>query len=378
MNLSKRLRRLIQGIGFCLLASMSFGGWSGVATAATLDVNSPKVVLLLHGLSSNLTTWNKLVDNRVGFDRRCGNTGNAKFFKQKVRPNSEGIYCMRFNFGRLDRISTAPKGLDNATCSRSGGCAGSYSTFETLGTEIDTAISRIKRRLGDNTQIVFLAHSSGGIAARAFLQSNRANRQNVVGLITTGTPHSGTPLGRYFNYMSQNCLPESSYDSLFNFSNCARDWRFTKKVLKKIGDIDLRAPGINFLSDNSPQIRELNNTIGNLPNILFTEITYDRINFGCLGKSLTNRESGCGYNIFNEVIRPSNNGLNFVLNGRSRAELRGDGIVPIFNQKMSNLKGWSLPIISYNRNSRVHIEESKQVRDLSIALANIYRRLGWL
>jgi pimeloyl-ACP methyl ester carboxylesterase len=375
MNLLKRLRYLIQGFGVCMLVLITVCSWAGAANAA---VKQPKVVLLLHGLSSTLTTWNKLVDNRAGFDRRCSNTGTAKFFKEKLRSNSEGVYCMRFNFGRLDRIKAAPRGLDNARCSKSGGCAGSYSTFETLGTEIGIAINRIKRRLGGNTQIVLLGHSSGGVAARAFLQSNHPNRQNVVGLITTGTPHSGTPLGRYYNYMSLNCLPESSYDSIFNFSNCARDWRFTKNILEEVGDIDLKAPGINFLSDASPQIRELNNNIGNLPNIIFTEVTYDRINFGCLGNSLTNRERGCGYNIFNEVIRPSNNGLNFVLNGRSRAELRGDGIVPIFSQKMSNLPGWNLPIRAFNKFSRVHIEESKQVRDLSIALSNIYRRLGWL
>ncbi len=360
----------------CLLMVIPLCAWISTANAADGD-GKPKAVLLLHGLSSTLTTWNKLVDSRAGFDRRCSNTYNQKFFKQKLKPNSEGIYCMRFNFGRLDRISTAPKGLDNISCSQSGGCAGDYSTFETLGTEIDTAITRIKRKLGDNTQIVLLGHSRGGLAGRAFLQSNYANRQNVVGLITTGTPHSGSPLGRYYNYMNQSCLPESSYDSIFNFSNCARDWRFTKNILKEVGDIDLRAPGINFLSDASPQIRELNNTIANLPNILFTELTYDRINFGCLGNSLTNKESGCGYNIFNEVIRPSNNGLNFVLNGRSRAELRGDGIVPIFSQKMSNLPGWNLPIRAFNKNSRVHTVESKQVRDLSLALSNMYRRLGW-
>jgi PGAP1-like protein len=378
MNLLKRLCYLIQGFGVCMLVLITVCSWTGAVNAATSPVKAPKVVLLLHGLSSTLTTWNRLVDSRAGFDSRCSNTGTAKFFKQKLRPNSEGVYCMRFNFGRLDRIKAAPRGLDNAHCSKSGGCAGSYSTFETLGTEIGIAINRIKKRLGGNTQIVLLGHSSGGIAARAFLQSNHPNRQYVVGLITTGTPHSGTPLGRYYNYMSQNCLPESSYDSLFNFSNCARDWRFTKNILKEVGDIDLKAPGINFLSDASPQIRELNNNIGNLPNIIFTEVTYDRINFGCLGNSLTNRERGCGYNIFNEVIRPSNNGLNFVLNGRSRAELRGDGIVPIFSQKMSNLPGWNLPIRAFNKFSRVHIEESKQVRDLSIALSNIYRRLGWI
>lgn len=375
MNLLKRLRCLIQRFGVCALVLITVCNWAGSANAA---VSQPKVVLLLHGLSSTLTTWNRLVDNRAGFDRRCSNTGTTRFLKQKLKPNSEGVYCMRFNFGRLDRIKTAPRGLDNAHCSKSGGCAGSYSTFETLGTEISTAINRIKRRLGDNTQIVLLGHSSGGVAARAFLQSNDANKQNVVGLITTGTPHSGTPLGRYYDYMALNCLPESSYDSIFNFSNCARNWRFTKVILKEVGDIDLKAPGINFLSDASPQITELNNNIGNLPNILFSEVTYDRINFGCLGNSLTNRERGCGYNIFNEIVRPSNNALIFVLNGRPRTALRGDGIVPIFNQKMSNLPGWNLPIRAFNKNSRVHIEESKQVRDLSIALTNIYRRLGWL
>jgi hypothetical protein len=30
-------------------------------------------------------------------------------------------------------------------------------------------------------------------------------------MITTGTPHKGTPFGRIYDYLQQNCLPESTH-----------------------------------------------------------------------------------------------------------------------------------------------------------------------
>jgi pimeloyl-ACP methyl ester carboxylesterase len=208
MILLKLLRRYIQDFGLGVLVFIAVSSLTITANAATSAVKDPKVVLLLHGLSSDLTTWNKLVDNRAGCDRRCKNIRDRNFSKAKLGRNSEGIYCMRFNFGSLDRISTAPKGLDNASCSRAGGCSGDYSTFDTLGDEIAVTINQIRNKLGPNTQIVLLGHSRGGLAARALLQGDNPVKSNVVGLITTGTPHAGTPLGRYYGYMEKNCLPE--------------------------------------------------------------------------------------------------------------------------------------------------------------------------
>ena len=378
MNLLNQLRCLIRGFSIFMMVFITIGGWASVVNVAIAAVKPAKVVLLLHGKASNLRAWNKLVDNQAGFDGRCKNTGDTKFSTVKLARNSEGVYCMRFTFGSLDRISTAPKGLDNSTCSRSGGCSGDYSTFETLGEEIASAIRRINSRLGSDTQIVLLGHSRGGVAARAFLQGDSPVKSNVVGLITTGTPHAGTPLGRYYAYMNNNCLPESKYDSVFDLSDCADDWRFTNLILKKAGDINLKAPTFDFLSDSSPAIKELNANVNKLPAIKYTQLAYDNLKFGCLGGSLVDSDSNCGFNIFSTVGRPSNTGLNVVLNGRKRSSLVGDGLVPFFSQRMSNLAGWTQPIKSFRKVQRVHTAEPKQISDLSRALTNMYKRLGWV
>lgn len=351
-----------------------------IARAATTVAKPEKAVLLLHGMNSNRKTWNKLVSSTSGFDGQCPNIREANFKTAKLKANSESIYCMRFDFGGLDRSLSAPKGLDNKTCSESGGCAGDYSTFAMLSREINSAIGAIKSRLGNNVQIVLLGHSRGGLAAREFLQGNSANKTNVVGLITTGTPHAGTALGRYYAYMGKNCLPESKYDGLFDFSTCGKDWRFVNSLLVSgVGGLDLRSPTIDFLSEASPAISALNVGIARLPKIQLTEISYDQIKFGCLGGDVIDSNKGCGYDIFGKILqnKPTTTGLNAVLNGRPREALAGDGIVPLKSQKMTQLQGWSRLVKSYAKSKRVHIAETEQILDLTTALTNMYRRLRW-
>ena len=369
MNLLKSLPYLVFS-----LVLINFG-FTHTANAAPKPA---KVVLLLHGLAADMGTWNKLVNNSAGFDGHCANTGDVKFAKLKLTRNTEGVYCMRLNFGGLDRIPSAPKGLDAATCNSSGGCSGDYSTFDTLGREISIAIRRIKNRLGANTQIVLLGHSRGGLAARAFLQSTYPVKRNVAGFISTGTPHAGSPLGRYYAYMRNNCLPESKYDSIFDFGHCAQDWRFTNTVVDEIGGLYLKTPSVNFLSDASASIKLMNVHINKLPAIKFTQLSYNNTQFGCLGGDIFNPDRGCGYNIFSTFGKPSSQGLNAVLNGRQRSALIGDGIVPIASQKMTSIKGWKYPIKSYARANRIHTSEPDQTLDLSRALTNMYKRLGWI
>jgi hypothetical protein len=336
----------------------------------------PKVVLLLHGMASDLTKWNKLVDNSSGFDGRCYNPRSANFKKSKLSRNSDGVYCMRFNFGGRDRISSAPKGLGNATCSRAGGCSGDYSTFDSLAVEIRNVVSIIKKKLGSEVEIVLLGHSRGGLAARAFLQSDSEARSNVVGLITTGTPHSGSPLGRYYAYLQNNCLPESKYSAI-GIGDCADDWRFTNSFIKEIGGLDLKAPTIDYLSDASAVIKEMNKNVGDLPSIKYTQLAYRNIEFGCMGGSIFNSQSDCGYDIFSVPIGPSDAGLNTVLNGKPRSSYAGDGIVPVLSQKMNRIKGWGRNIKSYDYFLRIHTVEPEQILDISRALSNMYKRVGW-
>ena len=64
------------------------------------------------------------------------------------------------------------------------------------------AVTGILARHG-TAETVLVAHSRGGLAARAFLQQ-RADfplKASVVGLLTTGAPHRGTRLGRIYKYL---------------------------------------------------------------------------------------------------------------------------------------------------------------------------------
>lgn len=369
------------GFGGSALMLVSVLPVLSTAHAATAAVRPKQVVLLLHGLNSNLKTWNKLVSNNAGFDGQCGNPRDADFASVKLTPNSEGVYCMRVNFGMLDRNISAPKGLDKKICAESGGCQGDYSTFDSLGKEIAWSVNRIKSRFGSTVQIVLLGHSRGGLAARAFLQSPSPFKQHVVGLITTGTPHAGTPLGRYHNYLEKTCLPESKYDGFFDTGDCADDWRFVNSSpIKAAAGLDLKAPTIGFLSEISPEISVLNKKISALPSIKMTQLSYGNIKFGCLGGDVIDSQKNCGYDIFGNIwqFKPSRASLNNVLNGRVRDALRGDGIVPVNSQKMNKLYGWKLPVKAYAKLERVHIVETQQVLDLTTALTNMYQQVGWV
>lgn len=73
--------------------------------------------------------------------------------------------------------------------------------LEPLLTDIDTYAVRIAEtmkeicRLSGHTQVILLAHSMGGLAARAYLR--QSGSAQIARIITLGTPHFGTTLARY-------------------------------------------------------------------------------------------------------------------------------------------------------------------------------------
>jgi len=73
--------------------------------------------------------------------------------------------------------------------------------LEPIGASIDdyapqlqAAITRLCNESG-HSQIIIVAHSMGGLAARAFLRAHGA--KHVAGVITLGTPHHGTGLANF-------------------------------------------------------------------------------------------------------------------------------------------------------------------------------------
>ena len=343
-------------------------------------------VLLLHGMNSDLNTWDKLVKANSGFDSHCYDPRAADFNSVDPVANSEGVHCFRINFGTLDNLATAPKGLGNKTCVSKSGCKGDYSTFEMLGKEVESAIKNIVTKLGTDTEIILLGHSRGGLAARTFLQSSSPEKNSVVGLITTGTPHAGSPLGRYYFYLNDHCVPESKH--INKFDSCSVDWNFVNSYwIKGAGALDLKAPTVGFLAeestdfikDNPYAIKQLNSDISKSPSIKYAQLFYSGIDFGCLGGV---SDTGCGYNIFNPLGTPipSENGLMAATKHRPRKSLDGDGIVLKSSQQISELTGFPFPasIQSIGDGKRVHIAEPSDIPRLSKALNNMYKSLGWV
>jgi hypothetical protein len=132
-----------------------------------------------------------------------------------------------------------------------------------------------------------------------------------------------------------------------------------------VGGLDIKAPPIGFLSEDSSDfvkanpsaIKYLNNQVNTLPNIKYSEISYYSMSFGCLG----GLPRVCGYDLFSKVfLHPSSAGINSVLHGRTRSSLVGDG-VPFGNQKMSKLAGFPWPVVSSGNIQILHTGETKDL-----------------
>lgn len=351
-------------------------------------------VLLLHGMNSDYKKWGKLVNNSLGFNKKCTTIYDVK--KTPEFNNIEqNVYCFQMNFGAKDRAKNAPTGLDGKMCWEHGGCKGDYSTFETLGEEVGDAVKHIKGILGDKTKIILLGHSRGGLAARAFLQSDHSDKSGVVGLITTGTPHGGSPLGRYYFYLNDNCLPESEHNG--KLDRCFRDWEFVHSLLiERFGrGLDLKAPtngflaeaSTDFIKDNPVAITKLNNNVSKLPDIKYQNIYYEGIKLGCSGFIDVYPHKFCGFDILSPLepkvgFKASKKGRNAILNNRTIEALDGDGTVPVESQKMSVLPGFPFPNnVRAGRESQyrkwVHTTETKDITRLSNELDKMYTSLNW-
>jgi pimeloyl-ACP methyl ester carboxylesterase len=69
-----------------------------------------------------------------------------------------------------------------------------YGSIDAYAAAIDDAVARVSKMSGRPP--VLICHSMGGLAARAWWRANRGRRP-VAHLVTIGTPHGGTWLGRF-------------------------------------------------------------------------------------------------------------------------------------------------------------------------------------
>ena len=349
-----------------------------------------KVMLLLHGLASEPGTWQSLISNDSFFNGACQILASTENISSLPKVNNQGISCFNVEFGSYDRLQEyASVGLDGKTCNRVGGCSGDYTTFDLLGAEVENVIGTIINTLGQDTEIVLLGHSRGGLAARAYLQNNSEYKSYVTGIATTGTPHQGSPLGRFYSYMEQNCIPESVYRQ--DGSKCEDNWEVVELLagIRKflgvpIGEeqMDLQAPSINFLAPTSFDMTELNENLQLLPELIVGHLSYKGTKFGLLGidvkfyfdYDLYSYQSGLG-------DHPHPDTLRYIENGKSRASLIGDGIVPAYSQQLSILLeeiGRPVDVSGViNTTNILHTAETSRISDLNWLFERLYPKLGW-
>ncbi|MGH9962161.1 MAG: hypothetical protein ACREBC_34365, partial [Pyrinomonadaceae bacterium] len=231
-----------------------------------------KVLLLLHGMNSNPFTWDEFVAAK--FPNSCPVILGSGIRTGDAVPNQNGVLCYRLAFGNLDATSgrTALEGeIGHASSS------GDFETFEMLGQEVRNAVQAILDR-HRSAGIVLLGHSRGGLAARAFLQEEAfAERSSIIGLLTTGTPHKGSRLGRIYEYLAEH--PRSTCSN----TPCEDDWEVVDLIIKR-SELDVRRPTMDDLTDFSfGEIDQLNRRIVSLPSgIKYGQITYRGIDLGIL------------------------------------------------------------------------------------------------
>jgi pimeloyl-ACP methyl ester carboxylesterase len=348
-----------------------------------------KAMLLLHGLASSPDTWNSMINDDSFFNGKCQILTVDNDDLIVMDANSDGISCFNLEFGAFDRVGTySARGLDNKPCGSVQNCNGDYTTFEGLGYEVEAAVTMILEHLGQDTEIFLLGHSRGGLAARSYLQNDQAkNKAYVKGFATTGTPHQGSPLGRFYQYMHDNCIPESVYRQ--DGSKCEDNWEVIEMLngtrsffgynYSKEYKMDLQAPSVYFLSPESLSIQNLNNNLSGLNQLIIGQLAYEGTAFGILSK-------GPSYDLYDYGAwlagdHPHPDTLSYIENGQTRASFIGDGIVPAYSQKLSLLmekQGLSVTKTGIiNTSNILHTEETSQVSDINWLFEGLYLSLGW-
>ena len=79
-------------------------------------------------------------------------------------------------------------------------------TFSQQGHELRNAITAVLRANPTKSKVILVAHSMGGLAARAYLQGKADTfREDVAALITVGTPHQGSMEAKNCNLNAVAC-----------------------------------------------------------------------------------------------------------------------------------------------------------------------------
>lgn len=296
-----------------------------------------RVVVLLHGMNSKPQAWDDL---KTAYFKDCPVIYNGVSKDGMAGLNAYKTRCYRVRFGKHDKDPGNDQGLENARdYGEANGLplAGDFSTFAQLGQEVRLATIRV-RNYHPGAKIVLLGHSRGGLAARAYLQDTApsAAKQSIAGLITTGTPHAGSRLARFYKYIENNLLQADKVTRKTDTAWRVQDWEVVDFLLDELywifpkNRLDVRRPTIRFLADNSPDIQSLQDGKGNLPAaIRYGQIAYSQTDLGWLTGLYT--VFGPDADLLGEQV--SLHAQNNLLSGLKPADYQGDGIVTEASQQ---------------------------------------------
>ncbi|MGH8487298.1 MAG: esterase/lipase family protein [Gammaproteobacteria bacterium] len=260
------------------------------------------------------------------------------------------------------------------------GIVGDFSNFDQLGLEVRAAVRGILNR-HPSAEIVLLGHSRGGLAARDFLQKTSPERDKVVGLVTTGTPHLGTRLGRIYQYLKNHpCNPRS---------NCStnpvltEDWHVVDflRNLPPPDSLDVRRPTIGDLDDRSlpdtgrVTVGSLNTSIGQLPTgIKYGELLYTGVDLGWLKATVCYIFGDPSPLDLCPDVSAVLQGYLLLPKGIPSA-FPGDGIVPLSSQRYLAIPGFPAAATKryarYGKANTVHTDEPKQEMDIDAILTQM-------
>ena len=325
--------------------------------------------LFLHGLASDETTWNDVVDAlfdgqyQTILDGAVIDSGHGT-----SASNSLGI-CFRIRFGSDRAVGVDEDGLHSKLYHNGDGA-----TFNMLGDDVWNAVLAI-RRTNPSRPIILVGHSRGGLAARSFLQQavSSSSHSAVTALLTIGTPHLGSPLGRVYQWLVDHPEDECGFND-----PCKQDWdvygdlKFCSGVFGK--PLDAGAPSIKYLAPSSTELSTLNAMVSNLSyrDIVYGQIVSVDVPFGELFEKY-----GVMWDIMTRQIQfpdLSNGAIAHILNGNSRDIYIGDGVVPQTSQRMQNIPQfpavtiWETPL----RNDIHHVmQETGQTDVIERQLLNL-------
>ena len=168
-----RARRTARAL-FVMLLLMPITAWGQtlVADDPAVSPDGRTPVVLVHGSCMGRETWTH-------------EAGLAAFLRSNVS-FADGFKLYRFEYP----VAGVPAGDPSALCGE-GGDALTAERISDLAAALQEGLAA-EPGIGPDREIALVAHSSGGLVARAFLQApGQADRTRVA--ITLATPHHGAP-----------------------------------------------------------------------------------------------------------------------------------------------------------------------------------------